>query len=123
MLPAGGGYLMVEFGADTADEARGRAAELAERSGRQPVRAACKLFIDEREQKAVWELRESGLGASAVIAGRPRTWPGAEDTAVAPGKTGRLPAPVLRPARRASPGSGNLLRAFRRRMRPLPDQL
>ena len=32
MLPPGGGYLMVEFGAETADEARGRAAELAERS-------------------------------------------------------------------------------------------
>jgi len=88
MLPGGGGYLMVEFGADTADGARGRAAELAERSGRQPVRAACKLFIDDREQRAVWELRESGLGASAVIAGRPRTWPGAEDTAVAPEKLG-----------------------------------
>ncbi len=88
MLPPGGGYLMVEFGAETADEARGRAAELADRSGRQPIHAACKLFSGEREQKAVWELRESGLGASAVIAGRPRTWPGAEDTAVAPAKLG-----------------------------------
>jgi FAD/FMN-containing dehydrogenase/Fe-S oxidoreductase len=88
MLPPGGGYLMVEFGADTADEARGRAAELATQAEHQPVRAACKLFSEEREQKAVWELRESGQGASAVIAGRPRTWPGAEDVAVAPAKLG-----------------------------------
>src|SRR5579883_1100768 len=87
-LPRGGGFLMVEFGADTADDARGRAAELARRAGNAAVRADCKLFSDEREQKAVWELRESGLGASAVIAGRPRTWPGAEDTAVAPEKLG-----------------------------------
>jgi FAD/FMN-containing dehydrogenase/Fe-S oxidoreductase len=88
MLPSGGGYLMVEFGADSADEARGRAADLARAAEHFPVRAACKLFSDEREQAAVWELRESGLGASAVIAGRPRTWPGAEDTAVAPDKLG-----------------------------------
>ncbi len=87
-LPPGGGYLMVEFGADTAEQARGRAAELARAAERFPVRPTCKLFSDEREQAAVWELRESGLGASAVIAGRPRTWPGAEDTAVAPEKLG-----------------------------------
>jgi len=88
MLPSGGGYLMVEFGADTADEARGRAADLAGHAEHSPVLASCKLFSDERDQKAVWDLRESGLGASAVIAGRPRTWPGAEDTAVAPAKLG-----------------------------------
>jgi FAD/FMN-containing dehydrogenase/Fe-S oxidoreductase len=87
-LPAGGGYLMVEFGANSADDARARAAGLASAAERQPVRAALKLFSDEREQSAVWELRESGLGASAVIAGRPRTWPGAEDVAVAPAKLG-----------------------------------
>jgi FAD/FMN-containing dehydrogenase/Fe-S oxidoreductase len=84
MLPSGGGFLMVEFGAGTADEARGRAADLARAAEHFPARAQCRLFSDEREQAAVWELRESGLGASAVIAGRPRTWPGAEDTAVAP---------------------------------------
>jgi FAD/FMN-containing dehydrogenase/Fe-S oxidoreductase len=88
MLPRGGAHLMVEFGAATADEARGRAADLERRASRQPVAADCKLFSEEREQRAVWELRESGLGASAVIAGRPRTWPGAEDTAVAPEKLG-----------------------------------
>ncbi|HEY2105255.1 MAG TPA: FAD-binding oxidoreductase, partial [Candidatus Binataceae bacterium] len=88
MLPAGGGYLMVEFGADTPDDARARAADLAQQAEHQPVRSNCKLFTEEREQKAVWELRESGLGASAVIAGRPRTWPGAEDVAVAPAKLG-----------------------------------
>jgi FAD/FMN-containing dehydrogenase/Fe-S oxidoreductase len=88
MLPRGGGYLMAEFGADTAEDARACAAELAARAEHQDVRPECKLFSDERTQKAVWELRESGLGASAVIAGRPRTWPGAEDVAVAPAKLG-----------------------------------
>jgi len=88
MLPAGGGYLMVEFGADTADEAGGRAEELARRAERHAVHPVCKLFSEEHDQRAVWDLRESGLGASAVIAGRPRTWPGAEDVAVAPARLG-----------------------------------
>ncbi len=88
MLPPGGGYLMVEFGADTAQEACERAAELNRRAEHNPSRPFCRLFSEEREQKAVWELRESGLGASAVIAGRPRTWPGAEDVAVAPARLG-----------------------------------
>src|SRR5260370_23774671 len=57
MLPRGGGYLMVEFGAETAEEARGRAAELAQRASRQAVVSDCKLFGDERDQRAVWELR------------------------------------------------------------------
>ena len=88
MLPPGGGYLMVEFGADSADEACGRAQDLAKSAGQQHVRPVCKLVSEEQEQRAVWELRESGLGASAVIANRPRTWPGAEDLAVAPAKLG-----------------------------------
>ncbi len=40
------------------------------------------------EQQAVWRLRESGLGAGAVIGGGPRTWPGAEDASVPPAKLG-----------------------------------
>ena len=40
------------------------------------------------EQRAVWGLRESGLGAGALIPGHPRTWPGAEDTAVPPARLG-----------------------------------
>ena len=40
------------------------------------------------EQRAVWSLRESGLGAGALIPGHPRTWPGAEDIAVPPANLG-----------------------------------
>ena len=44
------------------------------------------------EQRAVWRLRESGLGAGAVVRGHPRTWPGAEDCAVPPARLGAIPA-------------------------------
>ncbi len=40
------------------------------------------------EQAAVWQIRESGLGSSAFIPGRPRSWPGAEDSAVPPANLG-----------------------------------
>ena len=45
-------------------------------------------LFDAVEQRAVWSLRESGLGAGALIPGHPRTWPGAEDTAVPPARLG-----------------------------------
>ncbi len=36
----------------------------------------------------LWEVRESGLGATAFVPGEPDTWPGWEDSAVAPEKLG-----------------------------------
>src|SRR5208283_608692 len=45
-------------------------------------------IADAREQAAVWQIRESGLGSSAFIPGRPRSWPGAEDSAVPPANLG-----------------------------------
>ncbi len=47
-----------------------------------------KLFIDEAEQKKVWDVREAGLGATAFVPGDPLTWEGWEDSAVAPDKVG-----------------------------------
>jgi Fe-S oxidoreductase len=46
------------------------------------------LLIDPVERDSVWRLRESGLGSGAPRPGFPRTWPGAEDVAVAPAKLG-----------------------------------
>jgi Fe-S oxidoreductase len=47
-----------------------------------------KLFTDKAEMARLWEVRESGLGATAFVPGEPNTWPGWEDSAVAPGKLG-----------------------------------
>jgi len=87
-LPAGRGFLLVELGGATRDEARERAERvIAEaRRLRECTGAAC--LADAREQAAVWQIRESGLGSSAFIPGRPRSWPGAEDSAVPPAKLG-----------------------------------
>ena len=87
LLPDGRAFLIAEVGGGDSDEAGDRGNALMERARRIPGCAALML-TDARERNAVWALRGSGLGASAFIKGRPRTWPGAEDTAVAPARLG-----------------------------------
>ncbi len=87
-LPAGRAFLLVELGGASPDEARGRAERVfAQARGLSECTGAAYL-ADAREQAAVWQIRESGLGSSAFIPGRPRTWPGAEDSAVPPARLG-----------------------------------
>lgn len=87
-LPDGRAFLVVELGGATGDEARGRAESMLAEARRVGASTGTALLTDAGEQSAVWKIRESGLGSSAYIAGRPRTWPGAEDAAVAPAKLG-----------------------------------
>ncbi len=83
-LPGGGGWLLVEFGGDTADEAEGKAREVADRFGRRRAR----VLVEGAEQQAMWTLRESAVGATAVVPGEPSTYPGWEDSAVPPDRLG-----------------------------------
>jgi FAD/FMN-containing dehydrogenase/Fe-S oxidoreductase len=86
LLPEGAGWLFVEFGGETVDEARERAQKMID-ALRGGVRSI-KLLDDAQQQKLVWGVRESGLGATAFTPGKPRTWEGWEDAAVAPEKLG-----------------------------------
>ncbi len=87
-LPAGRAFLLVELGGASRDEARERADRvIAQARGVRECTGAAYL-ADAREQTAVWQIRESGLGSSAFIPCRPRTWPGAEDSAVPPARLG-----------------------------------
>jgi FAD/FMN-containing dehydrogenase/Fe-S oxidoreductase len=88
LLPDGSSYLLVELGGETEDEAHGRGVAVRERARGVADCVGVRLLLDDAEQRGVWTLRESGLGASAMIPGYPRTWPGAEDVAVAPDKLG-----------------------------------
>jgi FAD/FMN-containing dehydrogenase/Fe-S oxidoreductase len=86
LLPEGGGWLLVQFGGDSRDEVEHAAerltASLAE--SEEPPHAA--TFDDPDRTAELWTVRESGLGATAHAPGRPSTWPGWEDSAVAPDK-------------------------------------
>jgi FAD/FMN-containing dehydrogenase/Fe-S oxidoreductase len=87
-LPDGKGWLMVQLPGDTLEEADGRARELMERLKSQPNPPTMKLYDNPEEEKHVWDVRESGLGATAFVPGLPASWPGWEDAAVAPEKVG-----------------------------------
>jgi FAD/FMN-containing dehydrogenase/Fe-S oxidoreductase len=88
LLPTGCAFLIVELGGVTLDEARGRGEALLHQAKRVPLCTGSTLLVDSVERDSVWRLRESGLGAGASRPGFPRTWPGAEDVAVAPAKLG-----------------------------------
>ena len=87
LLPEGGGWLMVEFGGDTAQEAESQARNLMHSLGRVANPPAMRL-CDKQQAKRVWEVRESALGATSHVPGEPLNWEGWEDAAVAPEKLG-----------------------------------
>jgi FAD/FMN-containing dehydrogenase/Fe-S oxidoreductase len=89
LLPEGGGWLFVEFGAETALEAESRARGLMDALNRSDNSPNLRLYTDKRQAKRVWEVRESALGATSHVPGEPLSWEGWEDSAVAPEKLGR----------------------------------
>jgi FAD/FMN-containing dehydrogenase/Fe-S oxidoreductase len=88
LLPEGGGWLMAEFGAPTLPQAEAQAQELMAALGRSSSPPGMRLLSDPKQIKAMWTVRESGLGASSHVPGEPLAWEGWEDAAVAPEKLG-----------------------------------
>lgn len=88
LLPDGKGWLLVEFGGETTDKARQKARELMDALRGKPNPPSMKLFTDPTEEKQLWEIRESGLGATAFVPNEPSAWPGWEDSAVPPARVG-----------------------------------
>ncbi len=84
LLPQGGGWLMVEFGGESLEDANAKAGRLMEALGGSSTAPNMKLVDDPHNTELIWKVRESGLGASARIPGHRDTWPGWEDSAVAP---------------------------------------
>jgi len=88
LLPEGKGWLLVEFGADDRNKAAEQARRAMEALKQRENPPAMKLFDDDKDEKKVWEVRESGLGATANVPGMPLGWPGWEDAAVDPAQVG-----------------------------------
>jgi FAD/FMN-containing dehydrogenase/Fe-S oxidoreductase len=88
LLPEGGGWLMVEFGAESALEAESQARSLMEALGRCASPPKMRLHTDKQQARRVWEVRESSLGVTSHVPGEPLNWEGWEDSAVAPEKLG-----------------------------------
>ncbi|WP_422735744.1 FAD-binding and (Fe-S)-binding domain-containing protein [Micromonospora sp. WMMD729] len=86
-LPEGGAWLMVQLGGDTSEQARaaaGRLIDAVRRDGGPRVHE----FADPADDKRMWGVRESALGATAHVPDADNTWPGWEDSAVAPDRLG-----------------------------------
>jgi FAD/FMN-containing dehydrogenase/Fe-S oxidoreductase len=88
LLPEGGGWLMIEFGASTAPEAESKARALMPSLSRGATPPHMRLYTDKQQIKRVWEVRESALGVTSHVVGEPLFWEGWEDSAVAPQKLG-----------------------------------
>jgi len=88
LLPAGGGWLLVEFGGKDKKESdeRARAAMAALRRAKNAP--TMHLYDDPPKEKTIWEVRESGLGATAHVPEKKITWEGWEDSSVPPEKLG-----------------------------------
>jgi FAD/FMN-containing dehydrogenase/Fe-S oxidoreductase len=86
LLPEGDGWLLVEFGAASKDEAITQAQRMIDdlKGGDQ---REIKCYADPENQKEIWELREGGVGHSKIPGDHPG-WPSFEDAAVAPERIG-----------------------------------
>jgi FAD/FMN-containing dehydrogenase/Fe-S oxidoreductase len=88
LLPDGGGWLLAEFGGNSKNEADAKAKACMEALKQSDHPPAMKLFDNPAEEKMIWLVRESGLGATAHVPGKKITWEGWEDAAVPPDKVG-----------------------------------
>ena len=88
LLPEGKGWLLVEFGGRDKTESDGKARDLLRALGDSAGMVGHKLFDDPEEERQIWKVRESGLGATAHVPHKAVTWEGWEDSAVPPEKLG-----------------------------------
>jgi FAD/FMN-containing dehydrogenase/Fe-S oxidoreductase len=87
-LPEGKGFLMVQFGADTTEEADRAAHRMIDALGESEHDPKVAILDEPQHEDELWQVREAGLGATAHVPGEPETWEGWEDSAVAPDRLG-----------------------------------
>ena len=88
-MPRGGAWLYVDLDGDDPALVRVRAEELIVRLSEAGRLVEGKIVPDPVERAVLWRVREDGAGLSSrlapgLVTGRPESWPGWEDSAVAP---------------------------------------
>jgi len=76
------------MGGHDLEEAQEKARKLADALRQRPNAPSVKVFSDPAQEEQIWQIRESGLGATANVPGEPLAWPGWEDAAVPPERVG-----------------------------------
>ncbi|SFE83546.1 FAD-binding and (Fe-S)-binding domain-containing protein [Blastococcus tunisiensis] len=87
----GGAWLMVQFGADTAEESEARCQDFVHWLREDQGYAEDRVTVARSAQEGggseqLWAIRESGLGSTAFPPDDRDHWPGWEDSAVPPGR-------------------------------------
>src|SRR5205085_9530464 len=88
MLPEGKGWLLVEFGGETTEEADEKARACRDQLRKAKDAPNVELNDKEPNEAKLWDVRESGLGATAFVPGEVDHWEGWEDAAVPPDQLG-----------------------------------
>lgn len=83
LLPAGRGFLLVEFGGWTEADALSQVRSFASEANALPGLLGLRMFAGS-EAARVWKVREQALGATVFVPGQPHSWEGWEDAAVPP---------------------------------------
>jgi Fe-S oxidoreductase len=87
-LPAGGGWLMIQFAGHDQADADTKAHALLDALAQSEHRPTVQFFDDPAKEDRLIEVREAGLGATAHPVGKHETWEGWEDAAVPPDQLG-----------------------------------
>jgi FAD/FMN-containing dehydrogenase/Fe-S oxidoreductase len=88
LLPDGRGFLLVEFGGADRSASDDLAKDFIDALRKRHPDASPKLYDDPADEQKLWKVRESGLGATAMVPDKPLTAPGWEDSAVPPDRLG-----------------------------------
>lgn len=88
LFPPGKGWLILEFGGQNKQEANSQAQRLMDELKGKEQAPHIRLFDDPGQQAMVWSVRESALGATALVPGEKPYWPGWKDSAVPPDTLG-----------------------------------
>src|SRR5690606_6414919 len=67
LLPPGKAWLLVEFGGETIEDAESKAKKLMDELKTADPAPSMSLFHDPAQTHQLWEIRESGLGATAWV--------------------------------------------------------
>ena len=87
-LPEGRGWLLVEFGGDSREEADGRGKHMLDDLARKGNPPSSTMFDNRVDEQQIWRTREAGLGATAHVTSEHPTWEGWEDSSVPPDRLG-----------------------------------
>jgi FAD/FMN-containing dehydrogenase/Fe-S oxidoreductase len=87
-LPAGGGWLMVQFTGTNQADADAKAHELLDDLEKSEHAPHTKFLDDLAKEEQLITVREAGLGATAHPTAKHETWEGWEDAAVPPARLG-----------------------------------